>query len=180
MPKNWCFWTVVLERTPQSPLDSKEIKLVNPKGNQPWTFIGRTDAEAEALILWPPDAKWWLTGEDSDAGKDWGQEEVEVTEDETVKWHHQLNGCEFEQTVGDSEGQRSLVCCSPWGHRIGHNSATEQHQQIPSWSHPKNYCFVLPLSLYLPHCIPIFCLCLYPTSSLKIGDTKPHDQPYTP
>ena len=93
----------------------KEIKTVNPKGNQPWIFIGRTDAEAEAPILWPPDVKNWLTGKDPDAGKDWGREEKGMTEDEMIGWHHWLNGHEFEQTPGDSEGQGSLVCCSPWG-----------------------------------------------------------------
>ena len=110
-PKNWCFWTVVLEKTLESPLDSKEIKPVN----QPWIFIGRTDAEAETSILWPPDAKNWLIGKDPDAGKDWGQEKKWVTEDEMVGWHHWLNGHEFEKTPKDSEGQESLVCCSPWG-----------------------------------------------------------------
>ena len=113
-PKNWCFWTVVLEKTLESPLDSKEIKPVNPKGNEPWIFIRRTDAEAEAPILWPPDAKSQLIRKDSDAGKDWGQEEKGMTEDEMVGWHHWLNGCEFEQTSGDSEGQGSLACCGPW------------------------------------------------------------------
>ena len=115
--KNWCFWIVVLEKTLESPLDSKEIKPVNPKGNQPWMFIGRTDAEAEDLILWPPDANSQLIGKDPDAGKDWGQEEKGVTEDEMVRWHHQLTGHKFEQTTGDSEGQGSLVCCGPWGHK---------------------------------------------------------------
>ena len=94
--KNWCFWTVVLEKTLENPLDSKEIKPVHPKGDQSWIFIGRTDAEAEALILWPPDAKNWLTGKDPDAGKDWRQEKG-MTEDEMVGWHHWLNGHEFEQ-----------------------------------------------------------------------------------
>ena len=115
---NWCFWTVVLEKTLESPLDSKESKPVNSEGNQPWIFIGRTDDEAEALILWPPHAKSWLTGKDSDAGKDWGQEEKEATEDEIVEWNHWLNGHEFEQALGRTicEGQESLVCRSPWGH----------------------------------------------------------------
>ena len=94
--KNWCFWTVVLEKTLESLLDCKEIKSVNPKGNQPWIFIGRTDAEAEALIPWSPDVKSWLTGKDPDAGKDWGQEEKGTTEDEMVRWHHWLDGHEFE------------------------------------------------------------------------------------
>ena len=106
---------MVLEKTPESPLDSKEIKPVNPKGNQSWKFTGRTDAEAETLILWPSDVKSWLIGKDSDAGKDWGQEEKWVTEDEMVGWHHWLDGHEFEQTLRDNEGQGSLVRCSPWG-----------------------------------------------------------------
>ena len=116
-PKNWCFQTVVLEKTLKSPFDFKEIKAVNPKGNQSWIFIGRTDAEAEAPILWPPDMKSQLIRKDPDAGKDWRQEEKETAGDEMVGWHHWLNGQEFEQTLGDSEGQRSLACCSPWGYK---------------------------------------------------------------
>ena len=116
-PKNWCFWTVVLEKTLESPLDCKEIQAVHPKGDQSWVFIGRTDAEVETPILWPPAEKSQLIGKDRDAGKDWGQEEKEAIEDEMVRWHHQLNGHEFEQTLGDSEGQGSLACCSPWGHK---------------------------------------------------------------
>ena len=112
----WRFWTVMLEKTLEIPLDSKEIKPVHPKRNQSWIFIGRTDAEAEATTLWPPDVKSWLTGKDLDAGKDWGQKK-EVTEDEMVGCHHSLNGHEFEQTPGDSEGQGSLVCCRPWGRK---------------------------------------------------------------
>ena len=111
-PKNWCFWTVGLEKTLESPLDSKEIKSVNPKGNQPGIFIGRTNAEAP--ILWPPDAKSWLIGKDLDAGKDWRQEKGKA-EDEMIGWHHWLSRHEFEQTLGGGEGQGSLVCCSPWG-----------------------------------------------------------------
>ena len=111
-PKNWCFWTVVLEKTLESPFDSKEIKAVNSKGNQSWIFIGRTDAEAP--ILWPPDAKSQLIGKDPDAGKDWRQEEKGTTEDEMVGWHHWVNGHEFEQALGNGEGQGSLVCCSSW------------------------------------------------------------------
>ena len=113
-PKNWCFQTVVLDKTLESPLDSKEIQPVNPKQNQPWMLIGRTDVEAEAPILWSPDAKSWLIGKDPDAGKDWRQEEKRTTEDEIVGWHHQLNGHEFKQTPGDDERQGSLACCSPW------------------------------------------------------------------
>ena len=115
--KNRCFWTVVLEKTLENPLDSKEIKPVHPKGNQPWIFTGRTAAEAEAPILWPPNAKNWLTRKDPDAGKDWSQEEKGVTEDEMVGWHHRLNGHKFEQSSGVGDGQRSLACCSPWGRK---------------------------------------------------------------
>ena len=110
-PKNWCFWTVVLEKTPESPLNCKEIKPVNHKGNQAWIFIVRTDTEA--LILWPPNAKSQLIRKDPDAGKDGRQEEKGKTEDKMVGWHHWLNGHEFEQAPGDGEGQGRLVCCSP-------------------------------------------------------------------
>ena len=130
--KNWCFWTVVLEKTLESSLDCK-IKPINPKGNQSWIFIGRTDAEAEAPILWPPDAKSWLIGKDSDARKDRGQWEKGTTEDELVGWHHQLNGHEFEQAPGDGEGQGSLVCCSPWGHRV-RQDLTNQLLHTKTWS----------------------------------------------
>ena len=113
-PKNWCFWTVVLEKTLESSLDCMEIQPVHPKGNQSWIFIGRTDAEGETPILWPPDAKNWLIGKDRDAWKDWRQEKGR-TEDEIVGWCHQLDGHEFEQAPGVGGGQGSLVCCSPWG-----------------------------------------------------------------
>ena len=112
--KNWCFWTVVLEKTLESPLDCKEIQPAHPKGNQSRVFIGRTDAEVETAILWPPDAKSWLIGKAPDAGKDWRQEEKGMTEAEMVGWHHWLNGHEFEQALGDGEGQGSLACCCPW------------------------------------------------------------------
>ena len=116
-PKNWCFWTVVLEKTLESPLDCKEIKQVNHKGNQSWIFTGRTDAEAEAPVFWPHDIKSWFTGKDPDAGKDWRQEEKGMTEDEMVGWHHWLNGHESEQAPGVGDGQGRLVCCSPWGRK---------------------------------------------------------------
>ena len=115
--KNWCFWTVALEKTLESPLNSKEIRSVNLKGNQFWIFIGRTDIEAEAPIIWPPDAKNWLIGKDPDAGKDWRQERKGMTGSEMVGWHHQLDGHEFEQIAEDGDGQRSLVCCCPWGNK---------------------------------------------------------------
>ena len=113
--KNWCFWTAVLEKTLESPLDFKEIQSVNPKGNRSWLFIGRTEAEAEVLILWPPDLKNWLIWKDSDAGKDWRQEEKGMTEDEMVEWHHRLNGHEFEKIPRNGQGQGGLVCCGSWG-----------------------------------------------------------------
>ena len=106
---------MVLEKTLESPLDSTEIKPVNPKGNQPWIFIRRTNVGVEAPILWPPDAKSWLTGKDPDAGRDWEQEEKGLTEEEMVEWHHWFNGHEFEETPGGCEGQGSQVCYSPWG-----------------------------------------------------------------
>ena len=113
--KNRCLQIVVLEKTLESPLDYKEI---NPKGNQPWIFIVRTDAEAEAPILWSPDVKNWFTGKHPDPGKYWRQEEKGVTEDEVIRWHHRLHGHDFEQTLGDTEGQGSLACCSPWGSKL--------------------------------------------------------------
>ena len=115
-PKNWCFWTVVLEKTLESPLDCREIKPVHPKGNQSWVFIGRTDVETETPIVWPPDVKSWLIWKDPDSGKDWRQEKG-TTEDEMIGWHHWLNGHEFEKALGIGDGKGSLVCCSPCGHK---------------------------------------------------------------
>ena len=123
--KDWCFWTVVPEKTLKNPLDSKEIKPVNPKGNQLWLFIGRTDAEAETPILWPPDAKSWLFGKDPDAGKDWRQEEKGKTEHKMVGWHHWVDGHEFEQAAAVGDGQGGLAYCSPQGCRVGHDWANE-------------------------------------------------------
>ena len=115
-PKNWCFWTAMLEKTLESSLDCKEIQPVNPKGNQSWIFIGRTDVKAETPIIWPPDAKNWLIGKDPDAGRDWGQEEKGTTEDEMAGWHHQLDGRESEWNPGVG-GQGGLPCCDSWGHK---------------------------------------------------------------
>ena len=123
-PKNWCFWTVMLEKTLESPLDCKEIQLVHPKGDQSWVFIWRIDIEAETSILWPPDVKSWLIGKNPDAGKDWGQEEKGATENEMVGWHHWLNGHELEQAPGDGEGQANLSRCSPLSHKK--SDTTEQ------------------------------------------------------
>ena len=114
VPKKWCFWTVVLEKTLESPLDSNEIKPVQLKGDQSWVFIGKTDAAAETPIPWPPAVKSWLIWKGSDAGKDWGREEKGTTE-EMVGWHHQLNGLGFGWTLGVGDGQGGLACCSPWG-----------------------------------------------------------------
>ena len=122
--KNWRLQTVALEKMIESPLGCKEIKSVSPKGNQSWILIGRTDAEAEAPILWPPDGKSWLIARDTDAGKGWRQEKV-MTENGAAGWPHWLDGHEFEQALGNGEGQGSLACCSPWGHK---ESDTTEHQ----------------------------------------------------
>ena len=115
--KNWCFCSVVLEKTRESLLYCKEIQPVHSKGNQSWVFFGRNDAEAETPILWPPHVKSWLIGKDSDAGRDWGQEEKGTTEDEMAGWHHWLDGREFEWILGVGDGQGGLVCCTSWGRK---------------------------------------------------------------
>ena len=115
--KNWCFWTVVLEKTFESPLDCKEIQQVHSAEDQLWDFFGRIDAKAETPVLWPPHAKSWLIGEDSDAQRDWGQEEKGTTEDEMAGWHHWLDGRESERTPGVGDGQGGLACCDSWGHK---------------------------------------------------------------
>ena len=126
VPKNWCFWTVVLEKTLEGPLGCKEIQPVHSEGDQPWDFFGRTDAKAETPVLWPPNVRSWLIGKDSDAGRDWGQEEKGMTEDEMAWWRHQLDGREFEWTPGVDKGQGGLACCKTWGsQRVGHDWATE-------------------------------------------------------
>ena len=122
--KNWCFWTVVLEKTLERPLDSKEIQPVHPKGDQSWVFFGRTDAKAETPILWPPHAKSWLTGKHSDAGRDRGQEENGMTEDEMAGWDQRLDGYELEWTPGVADGQGGLASCDSWGRK--ESDTTEQ------------------------------------------------------
>ena len=117
MPKNWCFWTVVLEKTLESPLDCKGIQPVHSEGDQPWDFFERNDAKAETPILWPLHAKSWLIGKDPDAGRDWGQEEKGMTEDEMAEWHHRLDGHEFGWTPGVGDGQGGLACCNSWSHK---------------------------------------------------------------
>ena len=115
--KNWCFWTVVLEKTLESPLDCKKIQPVHFEGDQPWDFFGRYDAKAETPVLWPPHAKSWLIGKDSDAGRNWGKERKRKTEDEMAGWHHWLDGLESEWILGVGDGQGGLACCDSWGHK---------------------------------------------------------------
>ena len=129
--KNLCFWSVVLEKTLESPLDCKEIQPVHPKGDQSWEFIGRTDVVAETLILWPPDKKSWLIWKDPDAGRNWGQEEKGTIENEMVGWHHQLNGHEFGYILGVGDGQGGLVCCIPWGCK--ESDTTEWLNWLTDW-----------------------------------------------
>ena len=140
-PKNWCFWTVVLEKTLESPLDCKEI--------QPWDFFGRNDAKAETPVLWPPHVKSWLTGKDSNAGRDWGQEEKGMTEDEMAGWHHGLDGRESEWTPGDGDGQGGLACCDSWGRK---ESDTTDWLNC-NWTDPSNieslFAFVFKLVAYI-------------------------------
>ena len=134
--KNWCFWAVVLKKTLESPLDCKEMKPVNPKGNQSWIFF-RTGAETP--ILWPPDMKSWLIRKNSDARKDWRQEEKGMTEDKMVGWHLWFNGPEFEQAPGDGEGQGGLVCFSPWG--------PKSQTRLSDWTTTKAYISLLGVIL---------------------------------
>ena len=160
VPKNWCFWTVVLEKTLERPLDCKEIQPVHPKGNQSWIFIGRTHSEAETPILWPPDVKNWLTGKDPDAGKDWRQEEKGMTEDEMVGWHHWLDGHGFGWTLGLGDGQGGLACCGSWGRK--ESDTTE-------WLNWTEALFHSELWFYFTKCMKTFFLFLtnFPKSNSK-------------
>ena len=137
-PKNWCFWTVVLEKTLESPLDCKKTQLVHPKEDQSWVSIGGTDVEAEIPILWPSDAKSWLIRKDPDTGKDWGQEEKGTTEDEMVGWHHWLNGHGFGWTPGVGDGQGGLACCGSWGCK--ESDMTERLNWTEQWTELKSFC----------------------------------------
>ena len=152
--KNWFFWTVVLGKTLESPLDCKEIQPVHPKGNQSWIFIGRTDAEAEAPILWPTDANNWLIGKDPDTGKDWRWEEKGTTEDKIVRWYHQLERHEFGQALGVGDGQGNLACWSPWGRK--ESDMTKQlnwtifvKEFLKSFVLTMWYCFHIILNIYI-------------------------------
>ena len=139
--KNWCFWTVVLEKALESPLDRKEIQPVHSEGDQPWDFVGRTDAEAEAPVLWPPHVKNWLIGKNSDAGRDWGQEEKGTTEDEMAGWYHRLDGRESEWTPGDGDGQGGLACCDSWGRKESDTTEWMNWTELNwnSWEHVSDY-----------------------------------------
>ena len=129
-----------LQMISDNDVSDKEIKPINPKGNQPWIFIQRTDAEDEASILWPPNGKSWLTGKDLDPAKDWRKKEKRAAEDEMIRQHHQLSGHELEQILGDSEGPGSLTCCSSWDHKkVRHDLATEQQIQNKEWVHSHQY-----------------------------------------
>ena len=147
-PKNWCFWTVVLEKTLESPLDCKEVQPVHSKGDQSWVFIGRTNVEAETPMLWPPDAKSWLIWKDPDTWRDWGQEEKGMTEDKMVGWHHWLNGHGFGWTPGVGDRQGGLACCSSWGHK--ESDTTEWNELNWTKSFLLFLCF-LPLEWYHLH-----------------------------
>ena len=146
--KNWCFWTVVLEKTLESPLDCKEIQPVHSEGDQPWVFFGRNDAKAETPVLWLPDTKSWLIGKDPDAGRDWGQEEKGMTEDEMAGWHHWLDVCDSEWISGVGDGQGGLTCCNSWG--LKKLDKTERLK----WTEV-NWPFILPS--YTPSCGSICC-----------------------
>ena len=132
--KNWCFWTVMLEKTLESPLDCKEVQPVHSKGDQPWDFFGRNDAEAENPILWPPHVKSWLTGKDPDARRDWGQDKKGTTEDEMAGWHHRLNGHEFEWTLGVGDGQGGLACCNSWGCKESDTTERLNWTELSNWT----------------------------------------------
>ena len=147
VPKNWCFWTVVLEKTLASPLDCKEIQPVHSEGDQPWDFFGRNDAKAETPILWPPHAKSWLIGKDSDVGRDWEQEEKGMTEDEIAGWHHQFNGHEFEWTPGVGDGQGSLACCDSWGCKESDTTEWLNWTEL-NWRHHRSNCQEIALAIY--------------------------------
>ena len=146
--KNWCFWTVVLEKTLESLLDCKEIQPVHRKGDQSWVFIGRTDAEAETPILWPPNVESWLIGKDPDAGRDWGQEEKGTTEDEMAGLHHWLNGHGFGWTPGVSDGQGGLACCGSWGQK--ESDMTEQLNWAELEAGVTTYLFTISIVLPFP------------------------------
>ena len=135
-PKNWCFWTVVLEKTLESPLDCEEIQSVHFKGDQPWVFFGRNDAKAETPVLGPPHVKSWLIGKDSDAGRDWGQEEKGTTKDEMAGWLHWLNAPESEWTLGVGDEPGGLACCDSWGCKESETTERLKWTEL-NWTDPQ-------------------------------------------
>ena len=145
--KNWCFWTVMLDKTLESPLDCKEIQPVHSE-DQPWDFFGRNDAKAETPVVWPPHVKSWLIGKDSDPGRDWGQEEKGTTEDEMAGWHHWLDGCEFGWILGVGDGQGGLVCCD--------SSCPKNWTRLSDWTE-LNWTHV-GLQRHFVFCFYIFCI----------------------
>ena len=149
--KKWCFWNVVLEETLESPWDSKEVQPVNPKENHPWIFIKGADSEAETPILWPPASKNWLSGKDSDVGQDWRQKEKGTIKDEIFGWHHRLDGHEFEHAFGDGDGQESLACCSPLGHKV--SDTTEWLNNNKYMDKQQVYPFICQWALKLFPCL---------------------------
>ena len=134
VPKNWCFWSVVLEKTLESPLDCKEIQPVHSEGDQPWDFFGRNDVKAETSVLWPPHAKSWLIGKDSDAGRDCGQEEKGTPEEQMAGWHHWLDGRESEWTLGDGDGQGGLACCDSCGRKESDTTEWLNWTEVKEWT----------------------------------------------
>ena len=140
-PKNWCFWTVLLEKTLEGPFDCKEIQLVHSEGDKPWDFFGGNDAEAETPVLWPPHAKSWLIGKDSDAERDWGQEDKGTTEDEMAGWHLWLDGRESEWTLQVGDGQGGLACCDSWGHKESDTTEWLNWTEL-NWLRPNQYNYI--------------------------------------
>ena len=152
--KNWCFWTVVLEKTLESPLDCKEIQPVHSK-DQPWVFFGKTDAKAETPVFWPPHAKGWLIGKDLDAGRDWGQEEKGITQDEMAGWHHRLNGHEFEWTLGVGDGQGGLACCSSWDCKESNTTEQLNWMELNWTEYIRKWAFWENSNILLWHCMTV-------------------------
>ena len=160
--KNWCFWTVVLEKTLESPLDCKETQPVHSEGDQPWDFFGRDEAKAETPVLWPPYTKIWLIGKDSDAGRDWGQEEMGTAEYEMAGWHHWLDGRESEWIPGVGDGQGGLVCCDSWGRKESDMTERLNWTEILPTSYWIMYFSALvykQIILYWILLLTFFCLC---------------------
>ena len=153
--KNWCFWSVVLEKTLESPLDCKEIQPVHPKGDQSWVFFGWNDAKAETPVLWPPHVKSLLIGIDSGAGWDWGQEEKGTTEDEMAGWHHWLDGRESEWTPGVGDGQGGLACCNSWGRKESDTTEQLNWTELNRWTGEKQIWFCMyGIHIWAPKAVP--------------------------